>query len=318
MRFLLLAALIGAVAPLCAQTTLTMPLNVTFTGTNQEHAQLIELHAPATATSVTLDLSVSTSHANGAYITLYSASDEYTYAQWQGALPGVCSAVTAGPGQASGNHTTMPLSGLHRLVVLARPYPGTGAVLDCVVTLSCNVGTLQQGIYLVAQGGKGIEALGLAMMTGAALSHMSSFIVNLTLDGVSGAEPCAFHLSLTDVDVTLSDVTGAMPVVLDTWSATGNGSAYKSRGLDPGVRLWRIEVQRKTLNAFFGMELRVGGQARITAMSWGPGPTTPPPPSQHYGASAGGSGGGGCAAGASGVLAPLALLTLLWRRRRAA
>ncbi|MBX3473450.1 MAG: hypothetical protein KF754_03640 [Planctomycetes bacterium] len=333
MRFILMAALIGAVAPLCAQSTLVMPINTTFTGVNQEYAQVIEYQAPAQQPGmpapmtwqVTLDLHVWTNDASGAHVTLYSASDEYTMADFGGGAPGVCWAITSGAGQAATSHITTMVTSLHRYVVMVRRYNGGAGSLNCTVTLDCDYGVLTQGTGAVCGAGKGHESAGLSIAAGGAMGTAPTFTVNLTLDGHTGAEPCAFQLDLNNVDVQLIDVTGPSPVGMGSWSSTGSGGgtgfAFQSRGLDAGVRQWRFEVTATAPGAFFGIEFRTGGWGRILNASWvagtptGPGPTNPP---VHYGTSGGGSsGGGGCvAAGGFGLPALPLLLLAAWRRRR--
>lgn len=319
MRFFLMAALIGAVAPLCAQSSLVTVVNAPLTAQGQSRALLYEVIVGATPATITLDVQVSTAHADGVTVLLYSPSDEYNWSQWPVIPYSHVYAATDHTGQGSFSHTFPSGAGTRRFLLECFPKaPSTALVADCTLDVQVNAGSLSLAGQKTCPRMEGYRAHGLGAVV---TRNLSSTQVSdeWTIHASTGAEQFALHISAENADMTLYDVTGATPVFLGGYSYSGSGAGQGTsvRQLAAGTTKLRLVSQGTGTPAAMQIELRLtGGAVMDVPAAPAPAPTPTPTPSFN----GGGGGGGGCAAGigATATIPLVAMLAVALRRRRVA
>lgn len=317
MRFILMAALIGAVAPLCAQSSLVTVVNEPLTAVGQSRALLYEVALGATPAAIALDVQISTTHADGMTVVLYSPGEEYTWSQWPVIPYSHVYASTDVSGQGSFVHTLPTAGGTQRFILECFPTaPSTALVADCTLDVQVSAGGFSLAGQKTCPRMEGYRAHGLGVVV---VRNLGSTQVSdeWTIHASTGAEQCALHLSAENTVMTLYDVTGATPVFLGAYSYSGSGAGQGSsvRQLPAGTSKLRLVSQGTGASAAMRVELRVTGGAHMDVPA-APAPTPSPAPGTALN---GGGGGGGCVAGAGASVIPmLGVLAVALRRRRAA
>lgn len=319
MRFFLMAALIGALAPLCAQSSLVTVVNAPLTGQGQSRALLYEVVVGASPATISLDVQISTTHADGMAVVLYSPGDEYNYPHWSPFPYSHVVGATDHTGQGSFSHTLPSGAGTQRFVLECFPKaPSTALVADCTLDVQVSAGTIAMVSQKTGTRLEGYRAHGLGVLV---MRNLNSTQVTdeWTVHTSTGTEQFALHLSAENASMTLYDVTGATPVFLGGYNYSGSsaGQGTSVRQLPAGTTKLRLVSHGTGTPSAMQVELRLTGGAIMDVPA---APAPAPIPNPGFNGGFGGGGGGGCAAGigATATIPLVAMLAVALRRRRAA
>jgi len=319
MRLIVIAALLCAVAPLCAQSSLNVNVNAQFTGQNQSRALLLEMNVGATPAAATIDVQVSTTHPDGIAVVLYSPNEEYTYSPFgpQYYFSQIY-AVTGVSGQGSFSHTLPAGGGTQRFALECFPAaPSQSLDCNCMLSIQTSAGVLSLGAERNSARQEGYLELGLGARFISALSTVQTTSEH-TLISSTASESVCLMLEGTNASVDIYDVTGATPVSMGSYSFSGTsaGGGSALRQLPHGTRKIRFVCIANGGGASIAIEVRPTAGA---VLELPPAPTPAPNPGTGGTAFTGGSGGGGgCVAGSGAGLPLVAALLLVLRRRRKA